>query len=154
MANAKVFGIVRFFCAVVFLVFVLAAGSRAEVLAELTAVSKGDMAAIQLNQYAPVAWNTIMVQYDVFIFAFFEKTSAKVNIEIYGIKTKVEEVQLIMETFRNLITGDFVPFFKTAYGIEINKLTELYLVYRNRSEEGRKKILVWEDGKYKFPLEK
>jgi len=131
---------------------VLSAQTPASTLTELTAVSKGDMAAIQLNFYAPVSWRVSCDQYDVQIFAMFDKTRAKIVVDIYGLKDKVEDTQLVVAFFLNLIVNDYFPFFKSATGIEIQKLTDLRIQYRNRSEEGRKVIIIWEEGKYKYPL--
>jgi len=121
-------------------------------LTELTAVSKGDMAAIQLNLYAPVCWRVSCEQYDVQIFAMFDRNKSKLVMDLYGLKDNVADAQAVISYFLTLMITDYFPFFKSATGIEIQKLTDLRIQYRNRSEEGRKIIIVWEEGKFKYPL--
>lgn len=121
-------------------------------LSELTAVSRGDMAAIQLNFYAPVCWRVSCEQYDVQIHSIFDRNKAKLVMDLYGLKDNVADAQAVMNYYLTLMITDFFPFFKSATGIEIQKLTDLRIQYRNRSEEGRKIILIWEEGKFKYPL--
>ncbi len=121
-------------------------------LTELTAVSKGEMAAIQLDLYAPVCWRVHCEQYDVQIFAMFDRNKAKLVMDLYGLKDNVADAQVVINYFLTLLITDYFPFFKSATGIELQKLTDLRIQYRNRSEEGRKIIIVWEEGKFKYPL--
>jgi len=129
----------------------LAASGLSAALSDPYPVSNGDMAAIQLNFYAPVAWQIIIEQYDAPIIAIYEKTESKILIDVYGTKDEVKTAQLTMDEFRNRLAMDFIPYFKKISGIEL-KNEDIKIIYRNRNEEGIKKILIWENGKYKFPI--
>jgi hypothetical protein len=134
------------------LLILVRAETPASTMTELIAVSKGDMAAIQLNLYAPVCWRVSCEQYDVQIFAMFDRSKAKLVMDLYGLKDNVADAQAVISSFLNLLITDYIPFFKSATGIEIQKLTDLRIQYRNRAEEGRKIIIIWEEGKFKYPL--
>ncbi|MGB9720460.1 MAG: hypothetical protein ACPL28_03130 [bacterium] len=125
---------------------------QASNLDELLAVSKGDMASLQLNLYASAAWQVSLLQYDVFIYSFFDRRDTTIVIELYGMKERSDEAQRAIENFRMLVKNEFIPFFKNNYGIAIDEISEVKFVYRNRSEEGRKEVYLWEKGKYRYPL--
>lgn len=125
---------------------------EAGALNELLAVSKGDMASLQLNLYAQCAWQVSLLQFDVYIYSFFDRQDSTIVIELYGMKERVDDAQKAIEHFKSLLKNDFIPFFKNNFRIEIDEVKEVKFVYRNRSEEGRKGIYIWEKGKYRFPL--
>ncbi|MEO0205308.1 MAG: hypothetical protein ABIL22_01385 [candidate division WOR-3 bacterium] len=121
-------------------------------LDELLALSKGDMASLQLNLYASAAWQVSLLQYDVFIYSFFDRKDTSIVIELYGMKEKVDDAQKAIENFRVLVKSEFIPFFKNNYGIALDEVNEIKFVYRNRTEEGRKEVYLWEKGKYRYPI--
>ncbi len=123
-------------------------------LTELLALSKGDMASLQLNFYAHAVWQSSILQFDIYFYSFFNRADSTITIELYGIKEKSDDAQKAIEEFRRLFNNDFIPFFKGNYGIEINETNEVKYIYRNRSEEGRKTVFQWEKGKYFYPVGK
>lgn len=125
---------------------------KASNLTELMAISKGDMASIQLNLYAPANWQTSLLQYDVYLYSFFDRGDSTIVVELYGMKEKADDAQKAIEHFRGLLKSEFINFFKNNYGIPIDEVSEIKFVYRNRSEEGRKEIYLWKQGKYYYPL--
>ncbi|MGQ9464361.1 MAG: hypothetical protein ACUVQ4_01460 [bacterium] len=68
-------------------------------------------------------------------------------------KEKADDAQKVIEHFRGLVKNEFIYFFKNNYAILIDEISEIKFVYRNRSEEGKKEIYLWEKGKYRFPVE-
>jgi hypothetical protein len=116
-------------------------------------VSKGEMAAIQLTIYAPIAWLSALEQYDAPMLAFYDKTDFKIIANIYGVREGVEEARKIIEVYVNLLEVDFIPYLKRVQGIDL-KPEDLRITYRNRNEEGIKELLIWDGGKYKFPVSK
>jgi hypothetical protein len=125
---------------------------QASNLNELIAVSKGDFASLQLNLYASAAWQVSLLQHDVFIFSFFDRGDSTMVIELYGMKEHSDDAQKVIENFRVLVKNEFIPFFKSSYGVMIDEINEIKFVYRNRSEEGRREIYLWEKGKYRYPM--
>lgn len=125
---------------------------QASHLNELMAISKGDMASIQLNLYAPANWQASLLQYDLYLYSFFDRNDSTIIVELYGMKEKADDAQKAIEHFRGLVKNEFIYFFKNNYGILIDEMSEIKFVYRNRSEEGRKEIYGWEKGKYRFPV--
>ncbi|MEO0094455.1 MAG: hypothetical protein ABIL46_00870 [candidate division WOR-3 bacterium] len=138
----------KVFCLISFL---LISGHPAN-LGEFIAINKGDVASIQLNQYAYAAWQVSLVQFDVYLYSFFDRTDSVIVVEIYGMKERSDDAQKAIEHFRMLLRNDFIPFFKNNYGIEIDEIKEVKFVYRVRSEEGRREIYIWEKGKYRYPI--
>lgn len=136
-------------------VILLAAGlAQAGVsLSDPATISKGEVAAIQLNLYARVAWMGINEQYDAPILVFYDKTDFKVTANIYGIRDGVEEARKMIDVYRNLIEVDFIPYLKRVHDIEL-KADDLRITYRNRNEEGGSELLLWDGGKFKFPVSK
>jgi hypothetical protein len=122
-------------------------------LSESASISKGDVAAIQLNLYARVAWMGIIEQYDAPVLAFYDKTDFKVTANIYGIRDGVEEARKMIEIYRNLLEVDFIAYLKRVQGIDL-KPDDLRITYRNRNEEGGSELLIWDGGKFKFPVSK
>ncbi len=135
----------------ILVVVVVIAGYSAN-LGELLALSKGDMASIQLNQFAYAVWQVSLVQFDIYLYSFFDRSDSVIVVELYGRKEQVDDAQQAIEHFRLLIKNEFISFFKNNYHIEIDEIKELKLIYRNRSEEGRRQIYLWENGKYHYPL--
>uniref|UniRef100_A0A7V1EHH1 Uncharacterized protein n=1 Tax=candidate division WOR-3 bacterium TaxID=2052148 RepID=A0A7V1EHH1_UNCW3 len=121
-------------------------------LDELLAVSKGDMAAMQLNFYASAAWQVSLLQFDIFLYSFFDRNDSTLIIELYGMKENPDEAQRAIEHFRSLVKTDFIPLFKNNYRIDIDEINNIKFIYRNRSEEGKRIIYIWEKGKFRFPL--
>jgi len=122
-------------------------------LSEPASISKGDLAAIQLNLFARIAWIGVTEQYDAPILAFYDKTDFKVTANIYGIRDGVEEARKMIEVYRNLVEVDFLPYLKRIQGIDL-KTDDLRITYRNRNEEGGSELLIWDGGKFKFPVSK
>ena len=122
-------------------------------LSEPASISKGDLAAIHLNLYARVAWFSLNEQYDTPLLAFYDKTDFKVTANIYGIRDGVEEARKMIDIFRNLLEVDFFPYLKRIQGIDL-KPDDLRITYRNRNEEGGSELLIWDGGKFKFPVVK
>jgi len=122
-------------------------------LSEPASISKGDLAAIQLNLYARIAWIGVTEQYDAPILVFYDKTDFKVTANIYGIRDGVEEARKMIEVYRNLLEVDFFPYLKRIQGIDL-KADDLRITYRNRNEEGGSELLIWDGGKFKFPVSK
>lgn len=125
---------------------------KASNLTELMAISKGDMASIQLNLYAPANWQTSLLQYDVYLYSFFDRGDSTIVVELYGMKEKADDAQKAIEHFRGLVKNEFIYFFKNNYAILVDEISEIKFVYRNRSEEGRKEIYLWKQGKYYYPI--
>ncbi|MCX7996017.1 MAG: hypothetical protein N3A65_09680 [candidate division WOR-3 bacterium] len=121
-------------------------------LDEFIALRKGDLASIQLNQYAYAAWQVSLLQFDVFLYSFYDQNDSIIVVELYGMKENADDAYRTIEHFRALIKNDFIPLFKNNYQIEIDINEEMKFVYRNRSEEGRREIYLWEKGKYRYPL--
>ncbi|MEO0156607.1 MAG: hypothetical protein ABIL07_05790, partial [candidate division WOR-3 bacterium] len=71
-------------------------------LSELLALSKGDMASIQLNQYAYAAWQYPLAQFDIYLYSFFDRSDSVIVIELYGMKEKADDAQKAIENFRLL----------------------------------------------------
>lgn len=122
-------------------------------LSDPAVVSKGDLAAIQLNLYARIAWIGISDQYNAPILAYYDKTDFKVTANIYGVKDGVEEARKMIEVYRNLLEVDFIPYLERVQDIGL-KADDLRITYRNRNEEGGSELLIWENGKFKFPVSK
>ncbi len=151
MTRTKVFGKLLL---LLFSIVVLYASAQATNLTELLAVSKGDMVSLQLNLFANAAWQISLLQYDVCFYSFFSRIDSTITIELYGMKEKSDDARKAIDQFRMLFKDEFIPFFKGNYGIVIDEINEVKYVYRNRSEEGRKTIYLWEKGKYCYPVKK
>lgn len=121
-------------------------------LNELMAISKGDMASIQLNLYAQANWPASLLQYDVYFYSFFDRNDSTIIVELYGMKEKGDDAQQAIEHFRGLLKNEFICFFKNNYSVPIDEIGEIKFVYRNRSEEGKKEIYLWEKGRYRYPV--
>ncbi|MGQ9817518.1 MAG: hypothetical protein ACUVQ3_06190, partial [bacterium] len=90
---------------------------------------------------------------DVYLYSFFDRKDCTIVVELYGMKEKADDAQKVIEHFRGLVKNEFIYFFKNNYAILIDEISEIKFVYRNRSEEGKKEIYLWEKGKYRFPVE-
>jgi hypothetical protein len=131
--------------------FILTVELASAGLSETYQLSKIDMAAMQLNFYSRVAWNTIIDQYNVLLLAAHETKDDKITLHIYGAQDNLDIAQRTIEMFRNLLADDFIPYLLKKHAIDL-KVENVRVVYRNRNEEGAKKIWIWEDGKFKFPI--
>lgn len=135
------------------LLFGISPAQAGLVLSDNYQVTKGEMAAIQLTLYAPIAWLSTLEQYDAPILAYYDKTDFKIIANIYGVREGVEEARKVIEVYVNLLEVDFIPYLKRVQGIDL-KPEDLRITYRNRNEEGVKELLIWDGGKYKFPISK
>jgi len=127
--------------------------AAAEGLADLTALTAGDHVALQLSLYAPVAWQNTIRSYDAPFVAYFNRKDGLVVINIFGTRDDMEFVRQLMDTYRNLVETDFISYLSKSRELAV-KPSDFRITYRNRNEEGIKELLIWEQGKFKFPLEK
>ncbi|OGC43027.1 hypothetical protein A2Y85_03085 [candidate division WOR-3 bacterium RBG_13_43_14] len=125
----------------------------ASTLSEEYTITKGDYIAMQMNFYSAAAWGSLVEQTNTNVFAYYDPLSNRVYVELYGISDTPEAAQAVMSQFLNVIKGNFIPALKRWEGIEL-LANEFTIVYRNRTEEGHRKIFMWEDNKYKFPIGK
>jgi len=135
----------------VYLVFLIVTNLTAATLPFSYEFSVGDMAAIQLSLYAQAAWITTIRQYDIGLLAVYDKMGDRILIDIYGTSDRVETAQETIEKLLSLLDYDYIPYLKKIKAIEL-KNDDVKIIYRNRNEEGAKKILIWEKGKFKFPI--
>lgn len=127
--------------------------SAAAGLADLTALATGDVVALQLSLYAPVAWCNTVRSYDAPLVAHYDRKDGLVVVNIYGTRADMDFVRQLMDVYRNLVETDFIPYISQARDIPVQP-ADFRLTYQNRNEEGSKVLLIWEQGKFKFPLEK
>ena len=125
----------------------------ASTLNEEYTIKKGDYIAMQMNFYSAAAWGSLVEQTNTYVFAYYDPLSNRVYVELYGINDTPEAAQMIMAQFLSVIVENFIPLLKRWEGIELLS-NEFVIVYRNRTEEGHRKIFMWEDNKYKFPIGK
>lgn len=122
-------------------------------LGDLTALTKGDIVAGQVTLYAWAAWQNTIRSYDAPLVAYYDTKRGMVVVNIFGTRDDMDFIRQLMEIYRNLIETDFIPYLSITREITINP-NEFRITYRNRNEEGTKDLLIWEQGKFKFPLEK
>jgi hypothetical protein len=115
-------------------------------------ISKGEMAAMQLNIYSQVVWKSIIDMYDAPLLATYDKVDAQVIVEIYGAQDKIGIAQSTIQQIAGRLKDEYIPYLKDTYNIDL-AMYQIRIVYRNRNEEGSKVILRWENGEYKFPGE-
>ncbi len=125
----------------------------ASTLNEEYTIKKGDYIAMQMNFYSAAAWGSLVEQTNTHVFAYYDPLSNRIYIELYGVNDTPERAQAIITQFQSVITESFMPALKRWEGIEM-PAQEYTIVYRNRTEEGHRKILMWEEGKFKFPIGK
>lgn len=121
-------------------------------LSDTYKLSEGDMVAIQLNFYSLSKWQDIIEQYDVPFHAYYDRTDDKVIIQVYGTKDRIDAAKDMIDQVRKLLADDFIPYLKNNQEIDLKPNNDVRIVYRNRIEEGFMKILIWEYGKFKFPI--
>ncbi len=102
---------------------------------------------------ASAAWQNTVRSYDAPLVAHYDAKSGMVVVNIFGTRDDMNFMRQLMEIYRNLIETDFIPYLSVTREIVINS-NEFRITYRNRNEEGTKDLLIWEQGKFKFPLEK
>jgi len=136
----------------IFIFFIVNLSSAA--LSDTYELSEGDMVAIQLNFYSLSKWQTIIEQYDAPFHAYYDRTDDKVVIQIYGTEDRIDAAKDMIDRVRKLLDNDFIPYLKNNQEIDLKPNNDVRIVYRNRIEEGFMKILIWEHGKFKFPINK
>lgn len=138
-------------CAVLLLIVV---NFSSAALSDTYKLSEGDMVAIQLNFYSLSKWQTFIEQYDVPFHAYYDRTDDKVVIQVYGTEDRIDAAKDMIDRVRNLLDNDFIPYLKNNQEIDLKPNNDVRIVYRNRIEEGFMKILIWEHGKFRFPINK
>lgn len=133
------------------IIFVLSVNIGAAALSDAYELSEGDMTAIQLNLYGQSKWKSYVEQYDVPFLAYYNQNDNKIVIQIYGSKDKVQPARDAIDLIRKLLDQDFIPSLKNIQNIELIP-GDIKLIYRNRTEEGMREILYWENGKFIFPI--
>jgi len=113
--------------------------------------SQGDMAAIQLNFYSLSKWKTIIERYDAPFHAYYDQADDIVVIQIYGTEDRVDAARGMIDQLRDLLDNDFVPYLRNNQEIDLKPNGDVRIIYRNRTEEGFRRILIWEYGKFRFP---
>lgn len=121
------------------------------VLSDTYEFSQGDMAAIQLNFYSLSKWKTIIERYDVPFHAYYDQTDDIVVIQIYGTEDRVDAAREMIDQLRGLLDNDFVPYLRNNQEIDLKPNGDVRIIYCNRTEEGFRRILIWEYGKFRFP---
>jgi hypothetical protein len=120
-------------------------------LSDTYELSEGDMAALQLNIYGQSKWRSAVEQYDAPFLAYYSETDGNITIQIFGSQDKVESARNVIDWMRGLLDKDFIPSMKNNHGIDMI-MNDIKIIYRNRTEEGMRKILNWQHGKYVFPI--
>jgi hypothetical protein len=133
-------------CSIVFFLTILGA----EDLSAAYALTKGEVAAIQLNLYAHTAWKTMIELYDAPLLPQYNKTSGKITINLYGAQDKIGIAQQMIDMLLSRMSDEFFPYLKNMCDINLS-YSDITIVYRNRNEEGALIVLVWENKEYKFP---
>lgn len=133
----------------IFIFFIVNLSSAA--LSDTYELSEGDLVAIQLNAHSQSKWQDIIEQYDAPFLAYYDQANDRIIIQIYGTKERVEDAKQMIDRVRKLLVNDFIPYLKNIHEIDMNT-NDIRMIYRNRTEEGMRKILIWEHGKFKFPI--
>ncbi len=121
------------------------------VLSDTYEFSQGDMAAIQLNFYSLSKWKNVIEQHNAPLHAYFDKADDIVIIQIYGTEDRVDAAREMINQLRDLLDNDFIPYLRNNQEIDLKPNKDVRIIYRNRTEEGFRKILIWEYGKFRFP---
>ncbi|MGB3340472.1 MAG: hypothetical protein WBB37_03210 [bacterium] len=133
------------------IILVFAINVAAAALSDTYEMSDGDMAAMQLNLYGQSKWKSIIEQYDAPFLAYYNRTDDRIVVQIYGTKDKVQPARDMIDLLRKLLDKDFIPSLKNIQNIDLIP-NDIKLIYRNRTEEGMREILYWENGKFIFPI--
>lgn len=139
--------IMSFICCII---FIFTINSAEATLTDTYELAEGDMVAIQLNIYGQTKWKTIIDQHDAPFFAYYNRTDDYIVVQIYGAKDKVQPARDMIELLRKLLDKDFIPSIKNIHDIEMIP-NDIKIIYRNRTEEGMRQILYWQNGKFIFP---
>lgn len=132
---------------------VSAGAVQGQVLSELVAVAKGDLAALELVNFGSAAWESSAELHSVTFWAYYDRGVGKVIVELYGITDQVPAAGNAIACYRQLISDEFIPWFRNQHNIPLAPEQDLRIVYRARLEEGRKKVLVWDGGKLIYPVD-
>lgn len=133
------------------IILVSAINVAAAVLSDTYEMSDGDMAAMQLNLYGQSKWKSIIEQYDAPFLAYYNRIDDRIVVQIYGTKDKVQPARDMIDLLRRLLDNDFIPSLKNIQNIDLIP-SDIKLIYRNRTEEGMREILYWQNGKFVFPI--
>jgi hypothetical protein len=133
------------------IILVFAVNFASAALSDTYEMSEGDMAAMQLSLYGQSKWKSIVEQYDAPFLAYYNRTDDKIVIQIYGSTDKVESARNVIDWIRKLLDEDFIPSIKNIQDIDLIP-NDITIIYRNRTEEGMRKILYWQNGKFIFPI--
>jgi len=134
----------------IFIFFIVNLSSAA--LSDTYELSEGDLVAIQLNAHSQSKWQDIIEQYDAPFHAYYDQTDDIVVIQVYGTKDRIDAAKDMIDQVRKLLVNDFIPYLKNIHEIDMNT-NDIRMIYRNRTEEGMRKILIWEYGKFLFPTD-
>ena len=134
----------------IFIFFIVNLSSAA--LSDTYELSEGDLVAIQLNAHSQSKWQDIIEQYDAPFLAYYDQTDDIVVIQVYGTKDRIDAAKDMIDQVRKLLVNDFIPYLKNIHEIDMNT-NDIRMIYRNRTEEGMRKILIWEYGKFLFPTD-
>lgn len=134
------------------IVFVFAMNLAEATLSDTYEMPEGDMVALQLNIYGQTKWKTITEQHDAPFFAYYNRTDDYIVVQIYGAKDKVQPARDMIDLLRKLLDKDFIPSIKNIHSIDMIP-NDVKIIYRNRTEEGMRQILYWQNGKYIFPTD-
>jgi hypothetical protein len=133
------------------IILVFAVNFASAALSDTYEMSEGDMAAMQLSLYGQSKWKSIVEQYDAPFLAYYNRTDDRIVVQIYGTKDKVQPARDMIDLLRKLLDKDFIPSLKNIQNIDLIP-NDIKLIYRNRTEEGMREILYWENGKFIFPI--
>jgi len=122
-------------------------------LSDTYEMSEGDMAAMQLNLYGQSKWKSIIEQYDAPFLAYYNRSDDRIVVQIYGSKDKIESARNVIDAMRKLFDNDFIPSIKNIQSIDLIP-NDIKIIYRNRTEEGMREILYWQNGSFVFPINK
>jgi len=131
----------------VFLLFIV---MHAETLDAEYVLSEGDMAALQLNLYVQTAGKTLIEQHDAPLLAVYDESEGKMILNMYASQNMVGRAQTAILQVTEFMEDECIPYLQHSYAIRLD-LVDVKIHYRNRSEEGMKVVLSWENGEFIFP---
>lgn len=114
-------------------------------------MSEGEMVAIQLNIYGQTKWKTSIEQNDAPFLAHYNKEDDYIVVQIYGATDKIQPARDMIDLLRRLLDKDFIPWVKNVHDVDMIP-NDVKFIYRNRTEEGMRQILYWQNGKFIFPV--